>query len=171
MLKGLGSLLVMAGSLGIGWWYSICYIRRYHTLFMFKKAMIMIQGEIGYGKTPLPVTIEEVAERTEGICQTFFKELAARVKEGECSMETMWSDVAEYTISDREMKKEDKEVLKALGNTMGYLDTETQIQALRMYIKRLDISIQEMEKEKQNKTKLYPVLGTVMGALLCVVLV
>ena len=53
---------------------------------------------------------------------------------------------------------------------LGYLDVQMQIQALELYEKRLEGSLQMWEREKEKKARLYPVLGTMGGALICLMI-
>ncbi len=45
-----------------------------------------------------------------------------------------------------------------------------QVQALELYEKRLEGSLLAWEQEKEKKARLYPVLGTMGGALICLII-
>ena len=68
---------------------------------------------------------------------------------------------------ERELGTEDRHELEELGNTLGYLDVDMQLQALKLYQSRLDQSIRSWEREKEKRTRLYPILGVISGLLIC----
>ena len=70
-----------------------------------------------------------------------------------------------------ELSEEDWHDLEELGNTLGYLDCQMQLQSLALYRKRLEQSIQMCEAQKEKRTRLYPALGTIGGMMLCLLLI
>lgn len=170
-MKWLGMCMVLLGSIGLGVWYSALYTRRWKNLIACRKAMMIIRGEIAYGKTPLPQAFGQAAVRTGGAVRAFFGLVADRLEEGGARMDEIWGQALAETVSDRELRREDIRELRELGDTLGYLDVEMQLQTLDLYLQRLEQSIQEYETEKKTRTRLYPVLGTMCGALICIIMI
>ena len=171
MMKWLGIGMVMAGSVGLGLWYSILYARRGKNLSACKRAMILLKGEIIYGRTPLPAALFQAAGRTKGAVSLFLREVSERLEKGGDRLDTIWNLAVDEVLNDREFGDQDRCELKMLGDTLGYLDVEMQIQTIDLYLQRLEQSLEEYEKEKRNRTKLYPLLGTMCGALICIIMV
>lgn len=169
-MKIIGMLMVMSGCIGAGLWYSLIYIRKWHNLQDCQKAVMILRNEILYGRTPLPVAFAQMAGRTSGSVARFFSTVARRLEEGGGRLEEIWSAALQEILTSRELGEEDQKELEGLGNTLGYLDTQMQIQALELYEKRLEGSLQAWEREKEKKTRLYPVLGTMGGALICLII-
>lgn len=170
-MKWLGMCMVLLGSMGLGIWYSALYTRRFKNLIFCRKAILIIRGEIAYGRTPLPQAFGQAAGRIRGAVKEFFELVSERMEEGGARIEKLWSQSLTEAISDREMRKEDIRELRELGDTLGYLDVEMQLQTLDLYLSRLEQSIKEYEGEKKSRTKLYPVLGTMCGALICIIMI
>lgn len=163
-------LMVMFGCMGAGLWYSQIYIRKWHNLQNCQKAMMILRNEIMYGRTPLPAAFAQMAGRTSGSISRFFDTVSRRLEEGGGRMEDIWAVSLEEILTSREMRQEDQRELAGLGNTLGYLDAQMQIQALELYEKRLEASLKMWEREKEKKARLYPVLGTMGGALICLMI-
>lgn len=162
--------MVMFGCMGAGLWYSQIYIRKWHNLQNCQKAMMILRNEIMYGRTPLPAAFAQMAGRTSGSISRFFDTVSRRLEEGGGRMEDIWAVSLEEILTSREMRQEDQRELAGLGNTLGYLDAQMQIQALELYEKRLEASLKMWEREKEKKARLYPVLGTMGGALICLMI-
>lgn len=162
--------MVMFGCMGAGIWYSQIYIRKWHNLQNCQKGMMILRNEIMYGRTPLPAAFAQMAGRTSGSISRFFDTVSRRLEEGGGRMEDIWAVSLEEILTSREMRQEDQRELAGLGNTLGYLDAQMQIQALELYEKRLEASLKMWEREKEKKARLYPVLGTMGGALICLMI-
>ncbi|MBO5072730.1 MAG: stage III sporulation protein AB [Eubacterium sp.] len=169
-MKMLGMLMVMSGCIGAGLWYSFIYNRKWRNLKDCQKAVLILRNEIVYGRTPLPEAFAQMADRTNGSVARFFDTVAQRLEEGGGRLEEIWGTALQEILTSQEMGKEDQKELEGLGNTLGYLDTQLQVQALELYEKRLEGSLQNWEREKEKKTRLYPVLGTMGGALICLII-
>lgn len=170
-MKWLGMCMVLMGSLGLGLWYSTLYTKRWKNLLSCRKAMMIIRGEIAYGRTPLPQAFGQAAGRVQGVLKEFLEMVSERLAEGGGRMEQIWRKALEEVFRDREMRQEDLRELRELGDTLGYLDVEMQLQTIDLYIRRLEQSIREYEEEKKSRTRLYPALATMCGALICIIMI
>lgn len=170
-MKWLGMVMVIAGCMGLGMWYSVLYTRKWKTLVNLQKAMVILRGEIAYGRTPLPLAFLQASCRTTGSVADFFETVSERMEAGKEGLEQIWNRTLHEIFTEREMQKEDRKELESLGNTLGYLDVEMQVQTITLYQKRLENSLYTYEKEKDKRTRLYPMLGTMGGALICIIMI
>lgn len=169
-MKLMGMLLVMAGSIGLGIWYSLSYQKKLQNLKDWKKAMVIIRGEIAFGRSPLLFAMEQVMNRTSGAVRDFFQGVSGQMQKREKSLEEIWLEEVDEIMTKGEMTETDRKEIQELGMTLGYLDVEMQLQTIDLHLQRINQSMEEKEKEKRNKTKLYPVLGTMCGIMVCIIL-
>lgn len=169
-MKLIGMLMVMTGCIGAGLWHSMIYLRKWRNLRNCQKAMMILQSEISYGRTPLPEALIQMARRTSGGISLFFETVACRLEEGGGKLEDIWMKTCREILTSKEMEEEARRDLEGLGNTLGYLDVQMQLQVLELYAKRLDSDLERWESDREKKTKLYPVLGTMGGALICLII-
>lgn len=169
-MRMIGMLMVMIGCIGAGIWYSQNYTRKWRNLLNCQKAVMILHSEISYGRTPLPAAFSQMAGRTSGSVSRFFDAVSRRLEEGGGRLEEIWNRTLQEILTSREMREEDRQELAGLGNTLGYLDVQMQIQALELYEKRLEGSLKLWESEREKKTRLYPMLGTMGGALICLII-
>lgn len=170
-MKVVGMCLVLLGCVGIGFYYRIREVFRYRNLQELLKAMVILRGEIASMHTPLPDALLQSAKRTKGIAAEFFSAVAGELEEGGGELCVMWQNKLRDCVPVMQLREEDRRELEALGETLGYLDVEMQIQSIELYRRRLEYSIKGMEKESDKRCRLYPVLGTVAGIVLCILIV
>ena len=169
-MKWLGMGMVLAGCFGIGMWFSLVYAGRIKNLLDCKKAILIIRGEISYGHSPLPQAVFQAAGRVSGSIRTFLEEVSEKMEQGGMGLDDIWQSAIEKQIGSREMGRQERMEVKELGETLGYLDVEMQLQTIQLYLERLDQSIEELEREKSSRIRLYPALGMMCGALICIIL-
>ncbi|MCH5251686.1 MAG: stage III sporulation protein AB [Lachnospiraceae bacterium] len=170
-MKWLGMCMVLVGCFSIGVWYSLMYARRIKNLLACKKAILIIRGEISYGRSPLPQALLQASGRVSGSIRTFLEDVCEKMEQGGARLDSIWQTALEEQIGSWEMGREECMELKELGETLGYLDVEMQLQTIQLYLERLEGSIRELEREKSSRIRLYPILGTMCGALICIILI
>ena len=60
--------------------------------------------------------------------------------------------------------------LKELGENLGYLDKEMQMNYINLYLENLELSITEKGEKVRTDEKLNKIMGCVMGLLVIVLL-
>ena len=163
--------MVMMGSVCSGFWYRIRYMNRLANLRECQRALSILRGEIQYGRTPLPEACWEAEKRLHGAVQTFFREVAKGMEEDRKQVEQIWREAARETLPSMQMKDQEREEWMRLGSTLGYLDVEMQLSTMDLYLQRLQISIDQADADFHSRTRMYPLLGTFGGVLICLVLV
>lgn len=170
-LKWLGVVMVMTGSIGTGLWYRIQYRIRLANLRECLRALSILRGEIQYGRTPLPEACREVEKRLHGAVKAFFFQVAEGMEKGTKQVEQIWQEAAVEALPSTQMKVQEREEWMRLGSTLGYLDVEMQLCTIDLYLQRLRTSIEEEDADCRRRTRMYPLLGTFGGVLICLVLV
>ena len=132
-LKWLGGGFVVIGCSGLGIWYRMLFLAHFKILREMERGMMILKGEISYGRTPLPQAFEQMAGRTTGTVSGFFKTIADLLEEGKTDYETLWRETINQFFTEREMRDDDKRELMNLGKTIGYLDAAMQIKSLELY--------------------------------------
>ncbi len=169
-MRIIGVCFVLLGCAGMGMYYRMREIFRYRNLQELLKAMMVLRGEIAAIRTPLPEALLHSSRRIKGSIAAFFRLVAGDLEEGRGELNSIWKSRLKDTIPLMQMKEADRTELERLGETLGYLDVEMQVQSIDLYKKRLEYSIKEMEKENEKRSRLYPVLGTITGILLCILI-
>ena len=114
-IKFLGMIFVLLGSFGIGIFYRIRYGNRLHNMQDCERALLILQGEMEYGHTPLMEACEEVSVRIGGIVGSFFAQIAKKINTHEGALETIWCQTARKVLTKSQMEKEEREEWEKLG--------------------------------------------------------
>lgn len=171
-MKLLGAILILASATGIGISLSVDVKRYGMELRLLKQMVYMLRGEIKYTKTPLLEAFSSIAVRMPEPFSSFLREVAAEMEmmDGR-SFGEIWREQIGRKLSDTRLKREDKEQLGALGESLGYLDLEMQLSTIGLYLEQLEIRIQDAQESVGAKQKLYKSLGVAGGIFLIILLI
>ena len=172
MLKLLGAIIIVMGSSGLGFSLSQELIYRHRELKRLKRWMLYLHSQIRYQNTNLAVAFHDVAGKAEGLFGEFFEEVSKQMQRFEGDEFTViWKKQVEERFAKSHMNKEDKEKLCSLGDTLGCLDKQMQLDTLDYYIEQLDLDIVQASENIKNNTKLYRSLGVMGGILITLIIV
>ena len=170
-MKIAGMIVVFAGCAAVGIYYRMREMMCYRTLMELMQGMMVIQGEIASVRTPLPDAVFQAAKRTRGTASAFLNEVCERLEERSRDVKSLWEDAVRKYFDHGQLKNEDLAELIRVGEVLGYLDVEMQLQSIRRYQSRLEAGIHRQQKEVEKKAALYPALGAAAGILCCLVFV
>ncbi len=169
MTKIIGSiLLLLSGYLG-GFYFSNSCKVRLEQLYELKKMIKFLEGEIRYKKTALPEAFCCIARRAREPFSSFFSSVGSELlKNRREKMAQIWNQNLEKFFLQSKLTKGDKETMRQLGNSLGYLDEKSQIDSLNLYLEQLDEDIKKSQEELYKKERLYQCLGVSSGVLLVI---
>lgn len=157
---------------GIGLYFSMMTKGRVVDLKALKKEIYLLRGDIRYGSTPLPEAIEMLSRRSSDHFKEFFFNVALQLKKfGGLPFAEVWDKGIRENLGESFLNEHDKEMLRKLGDTLGFMDKDTQIKSIDLYIEQLEQELLEAVKTEKEKTRLYNMLGVLFGLFLAVVLV
>ena len=172
VLKIVGSVLTIASCATLGFYFSNELVTRLKQLNELKKYITILRGDIRYGATPLPEAIRGIASRNPGVFETFFHKVADRLFDREGgTLRDIWEESVEAELKETCMTKEDKDGLIRLGENLGYLDREMQINTIDLYLSQLEEVIKEQTIVVKERTRLYNTLGVMGGIFITIVMI
>lgn len=170
MLRMIGTALLAGGSVLLGG----CAVR--HLNARVRELDDLIHGlhtmlrELEYRLAPLPELLMRAAEQTGGHVSDFFR-LGAQGAEhlNGRTFQMVWRQTVE--AGQLRLEQSDLDVLDHLGGVLGRYDGESQRQALRESIDRLEHNRQEAEDQSCRLGRVYRVLGLVGGAFILILMI
>ena len=167
----LGTIFIMAGSIGLGLYFSARESLRIKELLEVKKALLILWSEIEFLSTPLATACENIAHRTENTVAKLFENFSARLGLGEGGTAyTHWAQSLDYVAETSFMKAEDFSVLEGFGKTLGYLDKIMQKNAIDHTTHYIDDTVATLQAASQKSRRMYHSLGVVGGLLVVIML-
>ena len=171
MIKLIGGLLVICSCGALGFYFSSELTNRIRDLTQLKKFLLLLRGDIRYTNTPLPEAVQVLSKRHDGTYKKFLENISKRLLElnGE-SFATIWKEGVEHDLLHTSLVKEDYALLNELGESIGYLDKNMQINTLDLYIEQIEATIEGLSKTVKEKTQLYNSLGIMGGIFITIIL-
>ena len=165
-LKITGIVLIMMSASLMGYLFSKDYIERINRLEQIQKMLI------SYSNNSVQEALENISEMIEGKVGEFVAKVQESFKKSEMPLSVAWS-LGVDNIFDKKssLKSEDKNSLKDFGRGLGITDRQTQINNIEKYQSQIQLTIKELKAEKNEKCKLYRMLGITCGAFLGIVLI
>lgn len=173
ILKITGAVLLIFASSMYGFQLSNCYLKRIDNLKELKKCIILLDGELKYNNTPLRMAMKKIASRNQSVYSPFFDNVAS-LMENNMSMDVSkaWEDSINQIIDEKYcLNKGDLEKLNQFGKTMGNLDSESRKSAFEGYMFEIDMDVEEVLEDKDNKVKLFRTLGVMAGLFITVLII
>ena len=171
MLKAAGAILVIFACTALGYAQSLTFQKRLGCLEEIRKMTVLLLGEITYRKEALPQAMERVSGKVAAPLSEFLKEVSREA--GTCQgvrFSQIFAGRAQTFFKDSGMTRQDTESFAQLGEYLGYMDVTMQQNTIQLYLKELELQIQQAQKEEPVKTKLYRSMGTMGGIFLAVML-
>ena len=171
MLRLVGVLLLMAGSIGLGWSIKEKWKASLEVLYQMRQIFEMLQNEIAYSRASLPEACGRIGGRVEEPYRGAFISIRHEMLANRgLPFFTIWKEEMEECMKKLPVAGTDRKVFLDFGSCIGYLDGEMQAEAVEQHIHKLNISIEKMEKDMWNKYKVIMSLSIMGGLMLAIML-
>lgn len=171
VMKIIGAVLIITSTSAMGFYLSNNLKIRIDDMKELKKNILILRGDIRFGNTPLPEAIGAIARRNEGNLAEFFTYVYEEVikLDGKRFFD-IWKVAVKEKLKDSSLTKNDKEHLIKLGENLGYLDKDMQINLIDLYIEQLEEEMTEASKVLKEKAHLYNTLGVMAGIFVTIIM-
>lgn len=172
MLKGVGILLILSGSTGLGLTMAGELEKRIQELRILQQLMMVLRGEIRYMHQPLPEAFLRLGGSSPEPFGRFFLQTARDLQQrnGQTARQ-IWADNLGKCLSGLHISRQEGQELLELGNMLGYLDVEMQLNALDYYLERLSGSVERAVETSRGRRRLYQYLGVLSGIMLVIFII
>lgn len=164
MLKLLGMVLLFLGSAGTGLLLSRGLSKRTELILLIQKLLLQLSNDLSYQKTP---TVQLLRDLSRDECYEklpFLKEFQDLTVQ-KAPVSRLWDDALEKQPN---LQKEERELLRETGRILGSSDSESQINALCLQQKKLELILEEALQKQQTQGKLFRSMGVLTGFLLVI---
>ena len=168
--KIIGYLLIMAGSSGMGLWYSMRMQQKVWHMEEMIRILDMVVSEIDYGRSTLPDCYAWIKEKTHPPYQKIFQKI------WESTQDESGQHIGRITekILEQELQSlplgEEKDIFTRCFSDVGYADEWLQRRNIERGRERLQSLLDKEEEDLKKRSKLAVSLGTMSGILLVLIL-
>lgn len=170
MLKLVGALLLVIASSAIGISISNRFAKRPKHIRQLQSALQLLEAEITYSQTPLQLAFMRIAVQLPDPIKEFFQVLSEQMNK-EADFFSLWNQQVEELASSASFKKNEIEILKQFGNSLGRHDLIHQQKQIRLALTHLHRELEEAREEHSKYTKLAKSLGVLVGVFLALLLI
>lgn len=163
-------ILIVASCFGAGKVKALEFSYRYRQLRELHRGFKLLQTEIQYARETLPILLERLAKEEKGLLASFYTDVCNGLEKGGNSFYECWENSVTAIYNNSSLQKEDKEILRQLGQELGKSDLQGQKSAFERFFSRIEEQIKEAEEEKKKKGKMYQSLGFYGGILIVLLL-
>jgi stage III sporulation protein AB len=137
-----------------------------------RKLIGLLRGDIRYAATPLPEAISVLNKRHEGRFHHFLDYVSSKLQElsGQ-TFAAIWRAGTDTMLSNTSLSRRDKLQLAQLGENLGYLDKDMQVNTMDLYITQLEDEISDLSKTVKEKVYLYNTLGVMAGVFITIIMI
>lgn len=164
--------MVIASCAGMGFYFSSEMKDRIEDLKELRKLISLLRGDIRYAATPLPEAISVLNRRHSGRFHQFLDYVSTKLNE--LSGQTfahIWQTGIDSKLGDTSLSRKDKLQLAQLGENLGYLDKDMQVNTLDLFITQLETEISDLSKTVKEKVYLYNTLGIMAGIFIIIIMI
>lgn len=168
-IRWIGAILIIAGSGGLGISLAATHRSEVKSLRQLISTLDFMECELQYRLTPLPELCRQAARETTGMLQELFSLLCTELEDqispdvGRC----MDAAVARC----KNIPKQTKDSLLALGHTLGRFDIQGQLNGLESVRQACRQKLEALEQNKEMRLRSYQTLCLCAGAALAILLI
>ena len=170
-MKLLGALIIIVAFGLIGITIGRNYRRRPEELRNLQGALQILETEIVYGATPLPVAFDRIGKIFNNqVGKIFVSAKEFLHSENGISIEQAWAKALEQQFQNTSLSKRDFEVVKVLGSSLGISDRTDQTKHLRLALEKLKNEEKGARDESAKYAKTFNYLGFLCGLTLVILI-
>lgn len=151
----------------IGREFSARTVKRVASIEAACELIAYLSGQLRYLQPPVSQLIGQAARYSQFTFLDYLGQCAKAVSEGKPFPQS-WDSALKESRCD--LDKEDRLLLRELGNILGASDLETQVGSLELLQQRLRIRLSEADTNRQKYGKMYQALGFLGGLAIAIVI-
>lgn len=172
MLRIVGACCILAGCGWFGFNKGEEFRQRTVILRHLQNGLNLLETEISYGQTPLPVALTRIATKLKGAAQIPFACSAQLLKDnmGLTAAEA-WEEGVRSLNSAFSLTGEDKSILLLFGQGLGCSAREEQLKNIALVQEQLRMAETAAEEARAKNQKMWQALGICSGGVLVLLLI
>lgn len=171
MLKGMGSVMVFLGCLGLGMWYRGQMTGRIKALQLLKSILELLSSEIRYSRATLPECCRHIALQLPASFCKGMQEVDERMRRNDGdTFAAVFCECMRKPLEELPLREEDRKDFLGFASEAGFMDGQMQLRTLDRSCKLLADTTERLQKENVEKCRMAVGLGAMGGLFLILVL-
>lgn len=171
MIKIIGALFLIMALGIVGLVIAGNYSLRPQQIRYMQHGLQMLETEMLYGLTPLPIALKRVGKKLpHPIHQLFFRTADLLVNGEGITAGEAWEEALSELSEESALLPEDLDVLLYFGQSLGGSDREEQSKNLKLVQEHLKVLERKAEDLRAKNQKLWKYLGFSLGTVIVLIL-
>lgn len=170
-MKWIGALLFLSTTTWIGFEWSHQLNKRPTQIRQMKNALQILEAEMLYSQLPLQTAFQSISGQIPEPIKSFFNKLSDNMQGEHIDFLQLWDEQVIELLKVSSFKKNDREILKQFGRTLGQHNYEQQHKHIQLTIKHLDREMEEARDQQERFGKMAKSLGFLCGLFIVLLLI
>ncbi|AXF54783.1 stage III sporulation protein SpoIIIAB [Salicibibacter kimchii] len=170
-MRWLGALLVLVSLTAVGFDWARRLSGRSRQIRQLSTALQMLEAEVMYGHTPLPVISRKLEQTLESPLSRIFATFAHVLETESTDVKEAWDRSIEWHWSSTALRHKEKEALFQFGQTLGRHGREEQRKYIQLTLAHLRSEEFEAIEDQRKYEKMAKSLGFLGGLLAIIVMI
>lgn len=172
MAKILGALLIIIACTWGGMKVSETYRKRAELFRQLQNGLNLLETEISYSATPLPLALKRVGGKLRGESGLVFARASlALERDRGFSASEAWGEGIAYLQEHIKLNKEETDILVLFGQALGGSSKEDQLNNIALTRRQLYLLETAANEAREKNQKMWQYLGFCTGAVIVLILI
>lgn len=170
-MRWLGALFVLISLTAVGFEWSRRLSGRSRQIRQFTTALQILEAEVIYGHTPLPVISRKLEKTLRPPLSQIFSTFANILETESTDVKDAWDRSIEWNWPSTALRHKEKETLLQFGQTLGRHGRDEQRKYIQLTLAHLRSEEYEAIEEQRKYEKMAKSLGFLGGLLAIIVMI
>jgi len=170
-MKWIGALLLLSVTTWIGFDWSNKLNKRPIQIRQLKNALQILEAEMLYSQAPLRDAFIVISEQIPDPIKSFFKNISEKMNTNHIDLLQIWDEEVSELITISSLSKNESEILKQFGRTLGQHDYHQQQKHIQLTASYLDREHEDAKDFQLRYGKMAKNLGFLCGLFIVLLLI
>lgn len=171
MFKMLGALLIITACSSWGFYLANSFKLRPVQLRTLLSAFNLLETEISYASTPLPMALEKIAKHVTKPVNILLLKTKEELLQGDgITANEAWSKAIDYFKAQAFLDEEDLQILREFGAGLGNSDKVEQLKNLQLTKELIREQQLKAEVRRQQNERIWKTMGVLAGVALVLIM-
>ena len=169
-MKWIGAFIIILAATTIGRLLAFQFRERPRQLRQLKSALQSLETEITYGFSPIGEAARRLSDQLPEPGKSLFALFSEKLAYGTQSLRDVWNETLDIIWPKTAMRKNELEIMKQFGATLGLSDRENQQKQIHLTLSHLEREEVEARVAQNQYEKMLKSLGFLAGLLIVILL-
>jgi len=168
----MGALCIFVGCGYLGFKVGDQYRQRTEILRYLQNGFNLLETEISYSSTPLPLALTRIAEKMRGLSQIPFAHAAKLLKHNQgLTAAEAWEEGVSCLALEFPLSREEISILVLFGHGLGCSAREEQMKNIVLAREQLRMAERAAEEARMKNQRMWQYMGLCTGGIIVLVLI